>query len=139
MSGKAYSEISLHIIWHTKDSIPFINDDIEVPLFNFIRKRCAETPGAFCYAVGGTSGHIHVCVSIPPTLNIVSWVGEIKGASSHFINHNVSEKGLQWQTGYGVVSFGKNNLQFVKEYIENQKEHHSKGKVNSRLERIDPA
>jgi hypothetical protein len=35
-----------------------------------------------------------------------------------------------------VVSFGKNNLEWVLKYIANQREHHAKGKVFDRLERI---
>lgn len=30
---------------------------------------------------------------------------------------------LAWQTGYGVVSFGKRNLPWVVDYIRNQREH----------------
>lgn len=133
MSLIAYSEIYLHITWHTKESIPFITKDIEEPLLNFIRARCGATPGVFCHAVGGTRDHIHLCVSVPPDLLISKWIGQLKGASSHFINNEIKQKSLQWQAGYGVVSFGKNNLKFVKEYIEHQKEHHRTGKVYFRL------
>jgi putative transposase len=78
-----------------------------------------------------------LAVSLPPTVLISDWIGELKGASSHYINHQVRDKALQWQAGYGVVSFGKNNLDFVKKYLENQKEHHAKGKIHDRLERIE--
>jgi len=43
---------------------------------------------------------------------------------------------LQWQAGYGVVSFGTRDLDWVKQYIRNQREHHASGKVVDRLERI---
>ena len=45
-------------------------------------------------------------------------------------------KVLQWQKGYGVVSFGTGDLDWVKLYISNQKEHHARGGVHDRLERI---
>jgi len=115
-----------------------ITKDIEEPLYKYLKHRCAQTTGVFCHDVGGTADHIHLCVSIPPTLLISDWIGELKGASSHHINHNVRPKALQWQTGYGVVSFGKNNLAFVKEYIQNQKAHHTSGETHVRLERIEP-
>ena len=114
-----------------------IKNEIETSLYNYIKHRCASTQGVYCHAIGGTRDHIHLCVSVPPTLLIADWVGELKGASSHHINHNVRPKSLQWQAGYGVVSFGKNNLRFVKEYIENQKAHHSSGKTHDRLEIIE--
>ena len=43
---------------------------------------------------------------------------------------------LQWQTGYGAVSFGTGDLDWVKEYVRNQREHHAQGRIHDRLERI---
>ena len=43
---------------------------------------------------------------------------------------------LEWQAGYGVVSFGTRAMEWVCEYIRKQKEHHAKGSVHDRLERI---
>jgi len=45
-------------------------------------------------------------------------------------------KSLDWQTGYGVVSFGTKDLEWVVNYIRNQKEHHKKGTTVGRLEKI---
>lgn len=137
MPRNVYAEIYLHITWRTKDSIPMIDGAVESELFKFIKKRCIETEGVYFHSIGGIADHVHLCVSIPPTLLISDWIGELKGASAHHVNHHVKEKGLQWQAGYGVVSFGKNNLEFVKEYIEHQKEHHAAKKIHDRLERIE--
>lgn len=46
-------------------------------------------------------------------------------------------KSLQWQKGYGIVSFGTKDLKWVMNYVLNQKEHHSKGAIYDRLERIE--
>jgi hypothetical protein len=43
---------------------------------------------------------------------------------------------LEWQAGYGVVSFGTRALEWVCGYVRNQKEHHARGTVFDRLERI---
>jgi putative transposase len=76
-------------------------------------------------------------VTIPPTLLISDWIGKIKGASSHYLNHElVNRKVMDWQTGYGVVSFGTKDLEWVVNYIRNQKEHHKKGSTVERLEEI---
>jgi hypothetical protein len=47
-----------------------------------------------------------------------------------------NRKLLDWQGGYGVVSFGARDLEWVINYIRNQKEHHKKGTAVERLERI---
>ena len=45
-------------------------------------------------------------------------------------------KVLEWQAGYGVVSFGTGDVEWVRAYIRNQREHHGRGRVQDRLERI---
>ena len=63
----------------------------------------------------------------------------LKGSSSYCINHEVQPKGLEWQRGYGIVTFGTKDLQWVIDYVNNQKDHHRNGTVRERLERIgDP-
>lgn len=47
-------------------------------------------------------------------------------------------KMLQWQHGYGIVSFGTKDLEWVVRYIHNQQQHHSGGTAVERLERIAP-
>jgi hypothetical protein len=45
-------------------------------------------------------------------------------------------KRLEWQRGFGVVSFGKKQLPWVLDYIANQKEHHALSRTKARLERV---
>jgi hypothetical protein len=45
-------------------------------------------------------------------------------------------KRLEWQRGFGVVSFGKKQLPWVLQYIARQKEHHAAGRLQPRLERV---
>ena len=115
-----------------------LTPQVEPVAHRIIRERIIKTPGVFVHEIGGTDTHIHVAVTIPPTLLISEFVGLIKGASSHEVNEQFALRGkvLQWQTGYGVVSFGTRDLEWVKAYIRNQREHHAQGKIVDRLERI---
>ncbi len=38
-------------------------------------------------------------------------------------------------TRHGIVTFGTKDLQWVIDYINNQKEHHKRGTTNERLEK----
>jgi putative transposase len=138
MSGNFYSEINLHLTWHTKESLPLITERIEPILFRCLRQRIINEPGVFVHEIGGTPTHVHLALTIPPSLLISDFVGQLKGASSHEINQQSKERNkiLQWQSGYGVVSFGKGDLNWVIDYIQRQKEHHAKGKIFDRLERV---
>ena len=139
MPRRVYHEINLHIVWRTKDSAPVIGDAVRRPLYGYVCNRARETEGVLVHEIGGTADHVHLAVSVPPTLLISDWIGDLKGASAHYINHRVARRRiLFWQTGYGVVSFGKQDLRWVKTYIRDQERHHASGKTHDRLERIEP-
>jgi putative transposase len=137
MSRHVYSEINLHFAWHVKESLPIISAEIEPGLHKFIRSYSLQAKGVIFHEIGGTETHVHVVVSIPPTLVIADWIGKLKGSSSHHVNHELANrKLLDWQTGYGVVSFGTKDLEWVVKYVRGQKGHHANKTTVSRLERI---
>jgi hypothetical protein len=124
-------------VWHVKQSLPLISAAIEPGLYRFLRSYSLKTDGLIFHKVGGTETHVHITVTIPPTASPSEWIGKLKGASSHHVNHELANrKLLDWQRGYGVVSFGTKDLHWVINYIRNQKEHHAKGTTVERLERI---
>ena len=138
MPRNVYSEINLHIVWHTKGNALVLTDQIEARTHQRIKRGVLETEGCFFHDIGGTEDHVHLVVSIPSTLLISEWIGRLKGASSHYINSEIANrKLLEWQTGYGVVSFGTRDLPWVINYVRNQKQHHARGTTQDRLERIE--
>ena len=138
MSRNYYSEINLHLVWHTKESAPLLTEDIALATHAYWKKRIVETPGLYVHAIGGIETHVHLAITIQPTLNISEFVGQLKGASAHETNQRFRHRGkvLEWQAGYGVVSFGTRDLPWVVAYIENQREHHQRGTAAARLEQI---
>jgi putative transposase len=131
------SEINLHLVWHCKLSSPLLTPQIEPLAHRFLYKRIIETPGAFVHEIGGIETHVHLAVSVPPTLLLSDFIGQLKGGTSHDVNQQFGrEKVLEWQAGYGVVSFGSKDLPWVVDYIRNQRDHHARGTVQNRLERI---
>ena len=87
-------------------------------------------------AVNGIPDHVHVAVSIPPTLTVTDWVKNVKGVSSHEVNNVLAEQAarFRWQSGYGVLTFGTRNLDFVVSYIQKQKQHHANNHLYQLLE-----
>ena len=136
MARNFYAEINLHVTWHTKESRPLLTPEVEKIVHHYLRGRCINTPDVYIHEIGGIETHVHLCVSVPPTLLISEWIGQIKGASSHEANEKMGRKLLDWQSGYGVVSFGTRDLEWVKEYVRTQRERHGHGSIEERLERI---
>jgi putative transposase len=89
MSRSYYSEINLHLVWHTKNSSPLLTPEVEPLAHRFLKKRIIETPGAFVHDIGGTETHVHIALSIPPTLTISEFIGQLKGGTSHDVNQSM--------------------------------------------------
>jgi putative transposase len=138
MADNCYSEINLHLVWHTKLSRRLLSPDIEAMTFGCLREKAATLGDIYIHEIGGTETHVHLALSIEPTVLISELVGLLKGYSAHEVNRRsgLGQTVLQWQTGYGVVSFGTRDLPWVVGYVRNQKEHHASQRVFERLERI---
>lgn len=134
MSGHVFSEIFLHLTWHTDGNVPVLRGEVESLVHRHLQNRCRETKGVFFHGVGGADDHVHLAVQIEPIVVISDLVGELKGSAAYEINRLQGRKILAWQRGYGVVSFGRRNLKWVLEYIANQRKHHASGSIFERLE-----
>lgn len=71
--------------------------------------------------------HIHILLSLGNDQTISKVAQLIKGESSFWINRNKLTIGkFEWQDDYIAVSVSESIVDKVKEYINNQEEHHKK-------------
>lgn len=132
-----YYWLFYHMIWGTKNREPLIQVEFEKSLHNVMIAKGKEL-GAFVYAVGGIEDHIHLVASVPPRIALADFIGQVKGNSSHWVNHKLSlPYHFNWQTEYGVVSFGGKQLDMVAKYVKNQRQHHLQGTVIPFLECVE--
>ncbi|HKJ38054.1 MAG TPA: IS200/IS605 family transposase [Anaerolineales bacterium] len=132
-----YWKLYYHFIWGTKKRLPLIDSDFEPELYKVIAAKAQEM-GGFVHALGGIENHVHLAVSIPPKIAPAKFIGDVKGNSSHFVNHMIKpDFEFYWQNEYGVLSFGERNLATVVGYIHNQKQHHADGTLITAMERMD--
>jgi putative transposase len=124
-----------HFVWATHKRLPLITPIREAPLYQFIHHKTDELSGRL-HAIGGIADHLHLVVSIPPSLALSAYVKAIKGSSSRYLNvsHADPAARFQWQQEYGVFSISEKNLSAAIAYTQNQKHHHLTGSTISRLE-----
>jgi putative transposase len=131
-----YWRLFYHIVWSTKNRLPLIEDRFVGQLHQAMAAKAIEL-AAIVHAVGGIEDHIHLAVSIPPSLALSQFIGQVKGNSSHFVNYVIkSVHEFKWQEEYGILSFGEKDLPFIVKYIHNQKEHHQRGTTLDYLEDV---
>lgn len=123
--GDNYTQLYIHCVWATWDRLPIITPDIQPATYAEILRQCQQlksTP----IAIGGITNHIHLLVSIPPTLSISELMKAVKGSSSHFITHIIRpNEFFKWQGGYGAFTVSPDHLDRIANYIRNQPQHHA--------------
>ncbi|MFN5380623.1 MAG: IS200/IS605 family transposase [Bacteroidota bacterium] len=124
--ANTYSQIYLQIVFSVKGRQNLISKNWKEELYKYI---CGIVNGKEqkVYAIGGVADHIHILVSIKPTIALSDLVRDIKANSSKWINEKGFIKGkFQWQEGFGAFSYAHSQLDIIIAYINNQEQHHLK-------------
>jgi len=104
----------------------FIREEIEDELYSYmggILRNYKSIP----IQIGGTSDHVHMLCTLPKTMTPADLVEEVKKSSSKWIKTKGPRySNFYWQDGYGGFSVGWSQVDTVKNYIRNQKQHHKK-------------
>ena len=119
-----YVRIWIHLIWATKNRTKLINKDLKPILINHILEN-AKKKKIYIDQINCTVDHFHLLISQGPSQSISEIAFLIKGESSRWINKNklINTK-FEWQEEYIAVSVSESQLEKVRAYIKNQKEHH---------------
>jgi len=124
--SQSYVQIYVHLVFHTKDNVKLIREDLENELYYYmggILKSYKSIP----LQIGGTSDHIHILCTLPKTMTPADLAEEIKKSSSKWVKTKGEHyRNFYWQDGYGGFSVSRTGINAVKEYILNQKKHHEK-------------
>ena len=83
--------------------------------------------GARVYRIGGMPDHIHILTDIPATLSPAKFIQKIKQESSYIVAQSVEFPLWDgWENGYAAFSYSVSEIETIKSYIANQKEHHKR-------------
>jgi putative transposase len=120
----SFLSVSIHLVWATKNRVPFLTDNIRATVFKHIKENALKK-GILIDEVNGYLDHMHCLVSLKRDQTISRIVQLIKGESSHWINlHNLCNNLFDWQNDYYGASVSPSQLELIRNYIRNQEEHH---------------
>jgi putative transposase len=121
-----FTNLLTHIIFSTKDRVPCIDAELKPELLAYLGGMVREVGGK-AYAINGTADHVHLLISLPPTIASSDAMRIVKANSSRWVGEKWSaHKSFGWQVGYGAFSVSKSNVSGVVKYILNQEAHHKK-------------
>ena len=113
----SYNKIWIHSIWATKERQPLIQPIIEFKVHKYIDQQLREL-GCPVRIINGVPDHVHSLFLLNPKKSISEVIKQVKGSSSHFINHsNITTTKFAWQTGYAAYSVSESGVEKVYNYI----------------------
>lgn len=128
-----YHQLRYHIVFGTKLRSRWIDEDLQDPLYRFIR-GIIESEGGHMIAINGMPDHIHILSGLKPTVAVSRFLKQIKGSSSHWVNQEFDrDETFGWQEGYAAFSVSPSRVGAVRQYIRNQEEHHRKRSFGQEL------
>lgn len=133
--SRTFTNLLTHLIFSTKDREPLIVPELESELYAYLGGLTRELKGK-SYGINGTSDHVHMLISLPPTVSTSEALRFIKSNSSGWVHVKwPRRRAFAWQLGYGAFSVSKSNVPSVLKYIRSQEAHHRK--VTFKEELID--
>ena len=121
----SFTQLTYHIVLRTYRSHPSVNEANERNLYAYILGICTSL-NAKLMRIGGMPDHIHMLVSIPPSMAVAEFVRRIKFSTGTWLKENKGNFPMfdGWGEGYAAFTYSMNDIPLVKKYIMNQKEHH---------------
>jgi putative transposase len=120
----SFNSCLIHCVWSTKNREPFLTSDLRHRLWPYLGGIAKENK-IKALAIGGVADHVHILLSLPPTLSVAKAVQLLKGNSSKWIHETFPKlRSFEWQQGYGAFSIGVSAREPTIAYIRRQAAHH---------------
>ena len=120
-----HTSLYCHIIFSTKNRSPCISKGWETRLHEYMGGIIRQL-GGVAEIIGGTSDHIHILISLKATHTVAEIMRKLKSNSTKWIHDCIDTRFWGWQAGYGAFSVSRSDIENIRKYIRNQKEHHRK-------------
>ena len=118
----SYTNLIYHIVYATKERVPLIT--------NSLRPRLHEYPGGTVRGLGGVAmevngvtDHVHILVKLRPTISVSDFLSKLKSGSSGWAKRQTAGR-FGWQARFAAFTVSESQVERVRRYIRNQKEHH---------------
>jgi REP element-mobilizing transposase RayT len=123
---QSLARLHVHLVFSTKNREPVITDSVRVSLHAYM-STVLQNLNCHPVLINSVEDHIHLLFELARTVSVSQAVEDVKKSSSKWIKEQGAEfRTFAWQAGYGVFAVSESNVETVREYITNQREHHRK-------------
>jgi REP element-mobilizing transposase RayT len=121
---QSLARLHIHLVFSTKNRAPLISDPVRDSLHRYmavVLQNLGSTP----VLINSVEDHAHLLFDLARTNSISQVVEDVKKSSSKWIKTQGPEFAeFAWQAGYGAFAVSESNVETVRAYIANQREHH---------------
>jgi len=121
---QSLARLHIHLVFSTKNREPLIADPVRDSLHRYMAS-VLQNLGCAPVLINSVEDHAHLLFDLARTISISQAVEDVKKSSSKWIKTQGQEfAGFAWQAGYGAFAVSESNVETVRAYIANQREHH---------------
>lgn len=113
-----------HVVFSTQMRRRIIKDEWIARLHAFLGGTVRGQGGSAI--VGGVEDHVHMLIGLKPTHRLSDIMREVKHESSKWIHETIQERSFAWQKGYSAFTVSPLACEKIKQYVADQREHHSR-------------
>jgi putative transposase len=126
----SYTNLLYHIVYGTRERQRLIDDVFQPRLYEYLGGTIRGLKGV-CLEIGGVEDHVHILAKLPPTIAISDFLEKLKANSSKWAKSVRRDFG--WQGGYSAFTVSESQVERVRHYVQNQREHHRKASFEEEL------
>jgi putative transposase len=122
--AQSLSKIFVHLIFSTKDRERTLPDEIRPDLHAYLGGTFKGL-GCSPIEINTEPDHLHALFLLARTKALSDVVGHVKKSSNDWLRSRDPQfAGFFWQAGFGAFSVSQSQVEDVRGYIRNQREHH---------------
>jgi putative transposase len=114
-----------HLVFSTHNRVRWIDTSWQERLCQYIGGIVRDIEG-IAIEIGGDSDHSHILARLRAKYSIADSLRIIKSGSSKWVYESIRLRSFQWQVGYGAFTVRSSDVETMRRYIRNQREHHRK-------------
>jgi len=120
----SFTQLTYHVVFGTKFRARCLTESIQDRLYEYMGGTIRAKKGQLIQ-IGGMPDHVHILARLSPALSVAEVIRDVKANSSKWLNQLKEFASLfEWQIGYGAFTVSYERIDAVRNYIQNQKEHH---------------
>ena len=122
-----HSRIWIHLVWATKNRHRCLFKECGIQLYNHLIAYAGKELKVPFERLNIQPEHVHGLIDLPTNILLSDLIRKLKGESSYWMNQNkIMRTQFCWQRGFGAYSVSASHIKNVKQYIEDQQNHHTR-------------